>query len=196
MEVAGQEVAYYQSKLEKAKELFALCERLLSGVESGVDNTAPRAKVIKIKAEVKLPSRQAVGSILNAVLPHMSAKGRKSAEIVKAAGITMERFNYFLLGYRKYVKATPSGQMPFKDYSLNKRGLAAKNRIKAEPIMSPGENVKRLISQKHMSLREISEKTGHCAATIVKYLKDMPLDVKVVPSDIREGWKMKAYKLA
>jgi predicted DNA-binding transcriptional regulator AlpA len=198
MEVAAEEVAFYQSKLEKAKELFSLCERLLGGIED-----APQKKIIlKSKVEESYPKRQPSGrhpsgSILNEVLPHMGSKGMKSAEIVKAAGITTDRFNYFLLAYKKYVKSSPSGQHPFKDYSLNKRGLAAKNRIKENPITAPEKNINNLIRERYMSLREVMEKTGHASQTISKYIakNSANISVKTVPSDVRPGWKMQVYKL-
>jgi predicted DNA-binding transcriptional regulator AlpA len=197
MEVAAEEVGYYQSKLEKSKELFSLCERLLGGLD---ELDAPqKAKVLKSsKVETHVKRRHPSGSILNEILPHMGTEGRKSAEIVKSAGISVERFNYFLLSYRKYVKSTPSaGQHPFKDYSLNKRGLAAKNRIIQEPLTTPEKNIINNLKDKYMSLRELMEKTGHAAQTIAKYMakNSANISIKTVPSDVRPGWKMQVYKL-
>jgi hypothetical protein len=193
MDLAAEKIAFHQARVEESKSLFSLCERLLGEAEE------PNAQnsIEHQEEESKSSTRDKPIAILNTILPHMSSKPQKSAEIMKAAGVTAVKFNYFVAHYKKYLKITPKGFVPYKDYMLNSRGLAAKKRIKEIiPFGSSSIKIAEVVKHKYASSNAIANETGLSKSSVLNWIKKniKELNIKMAPS-AREGWSIKTYKL-
>lgn len=138
LEVAAEEVAFYQSKLETSKQLFSLCERLLGGLEKPVFYRKPfknfdikiqpykafEDEIVKLGGREKLKKELAKKSIKSpikdALLPIMSTGMTFTSEqLAKKTGVSLKSIQNWLCANKNIVEADfIPGQLIRKGYKL------------------------------------------------------------------------------
>lgn len=112
LETAAEEVAFYQSKLEKSKELFSLCEKLLAGL---ADDS--QASSVRTQKAHKAPRYSVCTKILNA-FRESDSQWTTVAELASKSGLNPKAVGNWII-HRKDIEKRPwRGHAFFKEYRL------------------------------------------------------------------------------
>jgi hypothetical protein len=214
LEVAAEEVAFYQSKLEKSKELFSLCERLLGGLDEkrpifyrkpiskdydikldfnkGFEEAIKRAGG-REKIEKEMAKQAAKSPIVSGIFPFMSQGGAfTTTELAEKTGLSKKSVQNWLCANKNMleVELVP-GQLVRKQYKLVKKNLPSAEKITAFDL------IEKSVSSKPLSVKEITHVSGVSSATVFRWLRlnKKHIETGSKPCDGRKGWSTPTYKL-
>ena len=112
LETAAEEVAFYQSKLEKSKELFSLCEKLLAGL---ADDS--QASSVRTQKANKAPRYSVCAKILNA-FRESDSQWATVAELASRCGLNPKAVGNWIIQRKDIEKRPWRGHAFFKEYRL------------------------------------------------------------------------------
>lgn len=176
LETAAEEVAFYQTKLQKSKELFALCEKLLAGLgESSPKVISPKSRAEKNQ------------KIINAI----KDRGWFSiAEIANEIGLSYGQIHCWLVYHKD--------QVEFKlkeNHRIHKYYRLLSDEPKPEVKKIP-EKIKKAMLGKCLPISEIARRAGYSINGIKQWINKNQRELEVnISTDIRPGWKVRTYKL-